>query len=150
MTDSESVIWCEGEDAEMIAAIREAQSTFPEFLKALELDTHRTLPVIEATIIKAFFPKTDDPKKGEHMFVTDLIVTKDGMRGLLSNEPLVVDYVKEGDTVVIPASRVSDWIYVISGKGRGGFTLRVIAQQMSSEDFQEAAKEPPFLWFKED
>ncbi len=137
-----------GRDPAMSAAIKRAQETFPEFIQALELESRRVVPALEAAIVKAFFFEPATSEKGEHMFVDQVRVEDGVVHGILSSTPHTVAGFVEGQEVSFPVSQISDWFIVIDGRGQGGHTLDVIAKQMPKDAYREASKHPPFAWFR--
>ena len=137
----------DGSDAEMNAAIRLAQQTFPEFVREIELESHRIFPALEAAVVKAFFFEPATPERGEHMFVDEIEVEGEMIHGVLSGTPQSVSGLTEGQRVSFPLAQLSDWFIVICGRGRGGYTLDVIAKRMPPDLYREAATQPPFSWF---
>jgi hypothetical protein len=59
------ILWLDGEDAEMAAAIREAQWTFRRYRDKLRRDARRTTPTVQDCGVKVFFPSPTDPRAGE-------------------------------------------------------------------------------------
>lgn len=131
----------------MVAAIRKAQAALPEFAEQLRMDARRILPALEVAVVKAFFPAPGTPAEGEHMFVDQVQIDGESVHGVLASEPSWIPGLKEGQEVRFPASRISDWFYVIRGRGHGGFTLDVLRKRMSADEYREAAEFPPFSWF---
>ena len=46
--NEDPIAWCEGDDSEMVGAIKKAQATLPEFLAELDREAHRIIPALEA------------------------------------------------------------------------------------------------------
>jgi len=136
-----------GRDPDMAAAIKNAQISFPEFVKELDLESRRIIPALDAAIVKAFFFNPATPEQGEHMFVDHIRVDGDQVRGVLSSSPSTIAGLSEGQEVSFPVSRISDWFIVIDGKGRGGHTLDILAKRMPKASLIEASNYPPFSWF---
>jgi uncharacterized protein YegJ (DUF2314 family) len=146
-SDSSGIAWVEGDDAEMAFAIRQAQDAFQIFVDALNADQKRAKPLLEAAVIKAFFPVPNDSLVGEHMFVDNIEIVDGQICGTLGSEPAGIPGLKMGQGVQFPPGRVSDWFYVVDGVGHGGFTLSVMAKRMTEDALAEAKQYPPFLWF---
>lgn len=142
------VFWLSGDDDEMKAAILQAQQSFPEFMREVEADVLRRVPRLEAALVKAYFFEAEMPDQGEHLFVEEVQVKGDAVRGTLSGTPQFVRGLTDGQSVTFPVSQISDWFLVTDGQGRGGYTLDVLARRMSPADYRRAAKYPPFAWFK--
>jgi uncharacterized protein YegJ (DUF2314 family) len=146
MTD-DPICTVDGGDAEMNAAIRLAQQTFPEFVREIELESRRIIPALDAAVVKAFFFEPATPARGEHMFVDEIEVEGEVIHGVLSGTPQSVRGLAEGQRVSFPLVQLSDWFIVIGGRGRGGYTLDVIAKRMPPDAYREASTQPPFSWF---
>lgn len=136
-----------GSDPEMNSAIKRAQDSFSEFIEELEIDSRRIVPGLEAAIVKAFFFEPATPQQGEHMFVDQIRVEGDMVYGILSSTPKSVRGLSEEQEVSFPISRISDWFVVSEGRGKGGYTLDILAQRMPRSAYLEASKHPPFSWF---
>ena len=104
----------------MQAAIKQAQESFQEFVKAIALEQRRVIPVIEDSLVKYAFPATKMGVRVEHIFLSDIELANGVLSGVINNEPMYTDEVEEGQRIDIDPSRVSDWLYVIQGKGTGG------------------------------
>ncbi|MEP7008434.1 MAG: DUF2314 domain-containing protein [Sphingomonas bacterium] len=61
-------------------------------------------------------------------------------------DPVCTDEVSEGDSISIDRDRVSDWLYVIDGKGTGGFTFKLMWKNFSAEEKALYGSQPPFIW----
>jgi uncharacterized protein YegJ (DUF2314 family) len=82
----------------------------------------------------------------EHVFLGE-VYGKDGVLwGVVNANPVYTDEVSEGDTVMIEEARVSDWLYVIEGKGIGGFTFKLMWKNFSQEERAAYGPQPPFIW----
>ncbi len=85
-----------------------------------------------------------DGDKGEHMWLTP--VTFDGLRfqGTVNNHSEIVSTVKLGDRVSVEPAKISDWMFVENGKLVGGYTLRVLRENLSAGERAEFDKGVPF------
>ena len=146
MGDREPLSWFEGEDPQMQAAIKQAQESFQEFVKAIALEQRRVIPVIEDSLVKYAFPATKMGVKVEHIFLSDIELANGVLSGVINNEPMYTDEVEEGQRIDIDPSRVSDWLYVIQGKGTGGFTFKLMWSRFSRKEKAEYGGHPPFVW----
>ena len=114
------------------------------------------VPAFEDTSVKAFFPvdrnQSEDMKApdGEHMYVKDISTDGKTVFGTLNNDPHQIRWIKDGDSVSFPISRLSDWFLVPHGKGpaMGGFTVDVLKRQMDPQELKEYEQYPPLSWFK--
>jgi uncharacterized protein YegJ (DUF2314 family) len=154
MTEND-VLWMAGDDPEMVKAYESAQKTFLEFARHAELEQNRVVPAFENVSVKAFFPidpnrdASTETSVGEHMYVTDVSTDGKTVFGILNNDPHQIRWLKEGDSVSFPLSRLSDWFLIPSGNKApmGGFTIDVLKHQMDPQELAEYEKYPPLMWF---
>lgn len=123
------------DDADMNAAIKEAQNTYPDFLKVWRSDN----PKYEGFTVKQEFETATGG--GEHIWLTDLFEKGNDVYGILANEPLDKVRVKLGDTIKIDPKMLSDWMYFEGDKTYGGFTVRVLRKDLSEEERKQEEKE---------
>jgi len=117
-----------GDDAEMNAAIEEAQSRLPEFRRALDADARRVIPSIEGALVKARF-ESEITGKIEHMWLEDAGYERENIVGTLANEPKNIPELSKGEWVTVPVDTISDWAYRQGGRAFGGFTVRVMQRR---------------------
>jgi uncharacterized protein YegJ (DUF2314 family) len=134
-----NILWLDGADAEMAAAVREAQRTFGQYRKALS----RNSPTVEDCGVKVFFPSSQDPQAGEHMWVNEVAFRRNGMVGTLCNDPGWIRGLACGDRVPFTLDRVSDWFFVVGGALHGRFTLKLLYRHYTPEQFAECRADPP-------
>jgi uncharacterized protein YegJ (DUF2314 family) len=118
------------DDPEMDAAIRASKATLPEFLRVFERqDT--------ATSDFALKVHYDDGPEPEHLWLANLSNQNGKLYGVISNLPEFTKAVKEGETVVVDTSKVSDWKYVQNHRLVGGRTIKVLRNHLSSAERKE-------------
>lgn len=120
-TEHPSVINCESDDPELLAAIAEAERRWPEFVQAFRSNDRHT----EHFSVKAPFDTSDGDI--EWMWVAVESIEGEKITGRVANDPVNVPGVQEGDLVEIERERIQDWLYVKRGKMIGGFTSQVLA-----------------------
>ncbi|HEV2762796.1 MAG TPA: DUF2314 domain-containing protein [Pyrinomonadaceae bacterium] len=120
-------------DEEMNRAIEEARRTLTLFLAALQSPK----PGRSGFSVKHPFRQGEQV---EHMWVGDVSFDGSVFRGTLDNAPRNLTNVEAGQEVEVPASQVSDWMYVEDGRLVGGYTLRVLHKQFTEEE-KRAAEE---------
>ena len=140
------ILWFEGESPMMLAAIRAAQESFSSLETILE---SRPPSEIDAAAVKAFFPSPDDPLCGEHMWVNDVAIVKGGIQGVLANDANGIPGLLAGRVVDVPREQISDWFYVIDGLAEGGFTIKVMLEAMSTDEFEMYRHDPPTCYFSD-
>ncbi|MEJ2884298.1 YegJ family protein [Pedobacter sp. GR22-6] len=117
-----------GDDVAMNNAILTARKTITQFDSVL----NSVNTSIDGVALKARF---DTPTgDGEHIWLTDVKKIKGQYSGVIGNLPNSTQEVKIGDTVSISNDRISDWMYLQNGKLKGGFTIRVLRDQLSTEE----------------
>jgi uncharacterized protein YegJ (DUF2314 family) len=126
-----------GENALMNAAITEANKTFPLF----EQNIFAGEPGTSHFAIKMIFKQSEDE---DHLWLTNLH-KKDGfLYGVLYDAPRYAKGIKPGDTMIIKKDRISDWVYGENGKMIGGYTIRVIYNQMKADEKKEYQASIPY------
>jgi uncharacterized protein YegJ (DUF2314 family) len=106
-----------GDDPRLAAAVSEARMRFPEFVRAFEAGEG------SAHSVKA--PITAG---GRTEFIWIGVAELDGpkIRGTLSNEPVDLPGLREGDVVETTLDDLNDWVYIRDDKLVGGFTVKVL------------------------
>ena len=117
----------EADDREMNAAMAKARETLAQFEERLANPT----PTQTMAIVKGRFSEGD---LVEHMWLNEIVVTSDGYRGVLGNDPYELKGVRAGETLTVPRERVSDWIVVDDGKLVGGYTMRVLRSRLPEDE----------------
>ena len=117
----------EAADTEMNAAMAEARRTLPEFEDRLA----NPRPTQTLTIIKGRFTEGE---KVEHMWLNQIVVTSEGYRGVLGNDPYELTGMKAGETLLVARDDVSDWVVVDDGKLVGGYTMRVLRSRLPPDE----------------
>jgi uncharacterized protein YegJ (DUF2314 family) len=118
------------DDPEMDAAIRASKATLPEFLRVFERQDTAT----SGFALKVHY---DDGSEPEHLWLANLSNRNGKLYGVISNLPEFTKAVKEGETVVIDTSKVSDWQYVQNHRLVGGRTIKVLRNHLSSAERKE-------------
>ncbi len=137
----EDIIRVRSDDAEMTAAIAEAQRTLPEFWSAREKDGGDF-----AGLLKVYFSDPGNDQDGEHMWVCVTGREPRGVAGVLLDEPGWVKSVKQGQKVRFPNDRITDWLVVQGGKAHGAYTVRLLRKRMSPEERRRHDEGYPFAF----
>ena len=124
------VINVEDDDPKMLAAINKARATTPEFIAALK----NPKPGQSGFGVKI---PVKDGTQVEHMWMSPVRIVDGQFSGAINNEPLNVKTVKLGDEVKIAPNEISDWMYVEGGKLIGGYTIRMIRDNMPPGERQK-------------
>ncbi|RZJ62485.1 MAG: DUF2314 domain-containing protein [Hymenobacter sp.] len=114
----------------MDAAIQASKTTLPEFLRVFE--QHDT-----TTSDFALKVHYDDGREPEHIWLANLAHQQGKLYGVISNLPEFTKAVKEGETVEIDTSKVSDWKYVQHHQLVGGRTIKVLRNHLSPTERKE-------------
>jgi len=114
-------------DSKMNEAIENAKKSFDLFQNALTSKN----PDFEYFSIKQKF---DTPQGGEHIWVQDITFVDSQFIGIIGNEPVNTNEVSLGDTITIDKNKISDWMYFDKGIVRGGFTIKVLRDQLTEEE----------------
>jgi uncharacterized protein YegJ (DUF2314 family) len=118
------------DDREMDAAIQASKATLPEFLRVFaRQDT--------ATSDFALKVHYDDGGQPEHLWLANLSTQNGRLYGVVSNLPEFTKAVKEGETVEVDTSKVSDWKYVQNHRLVGGRTIKVLRNHLSPDERKE-------------
>jgi len=117
-----------GDDAEMNAAIREAQRRLPEFRRALDADALRVIPTILGALAKVRF-ESAVTGAAEHMWIEDAGFEGENVVGTLASEPKNIPQLRKGEWVSAPVEAISDWVYRQDNRTFGGFTIRLMQKR---------------------
>lgn len=110
------------DDPRLSAAAEEANKRFDEFLAAFA-----SRGPADTFAVKVPFA---DAHGREFMWVSVAGVDATHIVGKLDNRPAFVRAVHVGDSVRVPRSELNDWLYVRGGELHGGFTLRLLDEQL--------------------
>ena len=90
------------------------------------------------SMIKRGFPTN---KKGnlsvEYMWVGDISFDGKVITGNLLNQPNQIENLNQGDIVQFDREEISDWMYSISDKVYGAFTVNVLRSRMKNKELKE-------------
>ncbi len=114
-------------DAALTVAIAEARRTFPRF--AARLAAPR--PGDDGFAVKVAVPHAGGH---EHLWLGDLVLGRDSLRGTVQNASVYVPGLTMGRRLVAPRSAVTDWMFVEAGVLRGAFTTRVLLRRMPADE----------------
>ncbi|WP_442288058.1 YegJ family protein [Variovorax sp. M-6] len=124
--DESEVVFVGTSDPEMVAAMRQARTTLPDFLKLAAAPPSGTDNYkLKVMVI--------DGDKTEHFWVTPFKALPEGFAGAIANDPKIVRNVKAGQIVRFNESLISDWGYTKDGKQVGSFTVCVLFKRMPAE-----------------
>lgn len=133
----DDVIMVADDDPKMLAAIDKARSTADTFIAAL----NAPMPSQAEFAVKL---GVKDGEKVEHMWLSPVRFEGGKFHGVINNDAELVRTVKLGDTVTAEKSEISDWMYVQDGRLVGGYTIRVLRDQMGESERKEMDQSLPF------
>jgi uncharacterized protein YegJ (DUF2314 family) len=116
-------------EADMNAAMQQAQKELPSFIKALQAPS----PTQGNFAIKARFPY-GSAKDAEYLWVNELKYSNGKFEGVLDSTPQYATNLHAGDHVTVQAPDVADWVIVDAGKLLGGFTIIALRNRMNAGD----------------
>jgi uncharacterized protein YegJ (DUF2314 family) len=129
------IFWIEGENAQMIAAYKQAQAKFKYCWRELSWESRRIIPALDFSYAKiAFAQEQNGDNKIEHMWVGDLYFDGDTIYGELLNEPNELTNIQQGDRVAVPLEQLSDWLFLSEGKPYGGFSIQAMRANMGPDE----------------
>ena len=127
------------EDAEVNAAMQQAQDTIGIFVTSLQSPK----PTQSDFSIKARFISSDGGV--EHIWIVDVSYSDEGFTGVINNVPVDVPEIEQGDNATVPVEDVSDWMFIEDGKLVGGYTIRVLRNRLSPEERERFDEETDFI-----
>ncbi len=116
-------------DADMNAAMQQAQKDLPSFIKALQSPS----PTQSQFALKARFPYGTG-NNAEYMWVNELKYANGKFQGVLDSTPQYATNLHAGDHVTVDTQDVADWVIVDAGKLLGGFTIIALRNRMAAGD----------------
>lgn len=131
------VTYVADDDPKMVAAIKKSRSTVGQFVTALS----NPKPSQSAFSVKV---PVEDGDKREHMWITPVRYRNGTFFGTISNEPVKVTTVKNGDKMEVAKDQISDWMYIENKRLKGGYTLRVMRDRMPEKERAEFDRSIPF------
>jgi uncharacterized protein YegJ (DUF2314 family) len=134
------IFYSKTDNPAMIKAFEKARETFKYFWRELSWEYRRIVPALDMACVKvAFSENTEDADEPlvEHMWINEIDFNGEIITGTLINEPNELTNVQNGDSVEIPLSQVSDWLFASLGKTYGGFTIHAMRSEMNPKERTE-------------
>lgn len=151
------IFWADSDSPKMIEAFKNAQKTFKYFWRELSWDYRRIVPALNVACVKAAFQQEiegQDTPIVEHMWINEVSFDGNNISGVLINTPHELTNISDGDSVSIPLSQISDWLFAITEnkpkgmfskllsstpkvKTYGGFTIQAMRSEMSKQERKE-------------
>jgi uncharacterized protein YegJ (DUF2314 family) len=135
-------IFYANESPQMLEAFKKAQSTFKYFWREVWWERRRIVPALDLACVKVAFYQDNSPELPtvEFMWVSDIDFDGINVKGVLSNTPDKLTNIKQGDTVEVPFSEISDWLFSVAGKTYGGFTIQLMRSEMDKKERKQHDK----------
>ncbi len=134
--DAGNLYKAEGDDKELNNAINEAKQNIGIFESALNSNNEN---LYGFCIKMRFLTETG----GEHIWLCDVFSKKNKLYGIIDNVPVSRTDLKLGDTIEIPKSEISDWMFINKKDSitTGGYTIKVIRNRFTKEEQKIMQKE---------
>ncbi len=116
-------------DADMNAAMQQAQKSLPSFIKALQAPSATQ----SEFALKARFPYGGG-KDAEYMWVNGLTYANGKFQGVLDSTPQHATNYHAGQPVTVETPDVADWVIIDAGKLLGGYTIIALRNRMTPGD----------------
>ncbi len=120
-------------DPEMLASMKQARATLPQFLAAVQ---H---PDSASSNFAVKLPFADGEKK-EYIWLSEPALENGRWYGTVDNTPEYTHEVKEGERVAFDTANVADWNYTRNGELVGGYSIRLLRSRMSAAERAEFDK----------
>ena len=112
------------EDAVMAAAIAKAQSSIATFWGVVD----KPGPTDTKFAVKIHYPTSG--KGGEHIWASVVKHDAAEVTAVISNDPQDIANLKRGQTVTVPKTRLTDWMFFRNDKIHGGQTIRALLPKL--------------------
>jgi uncharacterized protein YegJ (DUF2314 family) len=125
------------DDAEMANSVQRARRTVRTFIAAVQ---HPTATQRDFEVKKPF------AHEGvlEHLWLSEVTFSGGRFHGKVDNHPRNIPGVKMGDRVSVNPNEITDWAFVDKGILVGGYTIRVLFNELSPERKQALQTEANF------
>jgi uncharacterized protein YegJ (DUF2314 family) len=114
-------------DHEMNDAIKTALRTLNKFNEALQSGN----PDFHFFSLKKQFKTLNQT---EHIWITEVFLQENKYFGKVGNLPQFTNDVNMDDTIQVEMDSISDWMYVDKQILRGGYTIRILRERMTTSE----------------
>jgi uncharacterized protein YegJ (DUF2314 family)/ankyrin repeat protein len=132
------IIYVDENDAKMAAAMSKARLTVQDFIATLG----KPKPAQTSFSVKV---PIKDGDHTEHIWLMSIRFRDNQFVGKINNKPDRLMTVKLGDEVRVAPDQISDWMYADNGKLVGGFTVRVLRDNMTEDQRRDFDDRVPFV-----
>ena len=139
MSSEEHIFFSEHNDEEMLAAKSRAQETFKYFWRELSWERRRIIPGLDLASVKVVFTDqnvAEGEPDVEHMWIDEVDFDGEYITGFLINKPNWLRNISEGDHVKAKISDISDWMFAVSGRVYGAFSVNLLRSRMSQSELK--------------
>lgn len=110
------------DNQDMEAAIAKAYARWPEFTAAFAKRHPEHMFSVKTALTSG--------EHTEHIWISVEAIEDDTIHGRIGNEPVNLGDYKLNDKISIPVTEIEDWMYLLSEKPVGGFTVDVVTKAM--------------------
>jgi uncharacterized protein YegJ (DUF2314 family) len=114
------------DDAEMGGAVKKARKTVKTFIAAVQ---HPTSVQRDFTVKKPYI----HDGLVEHIWLSDVTFSGGRFHGKVDNRPRSIPNLKMGDRASANPNEITDWAFVDKGTLVGGYTIRVLFNELTPE-----------------
>jgi uncharacterized protein YegJ (DUF2314 family) len=125
------------EDKQMDKAVSEARKTLRVFIAALQ---HPSSTQHDFQVKKPFV----QGEMVEHIWLSEVSYHGGHFHGHVDNKPRDIEGLKYHDLVSVNADELTDWAFVDDGKLVGGYTIRLLYNELSPERKKELEQQLKF------
>ncbi|HEX5222855.1 MAG TPA: DUF2314 domain-containing protein [Verrucomicrobiae bacterium] len=135
------ILWFDNGDPEMQEAYERARSTFRLLWRELSWERRRIIPALDLACVKTMFADKPLEECGsddqvEQMWLDEIEFDGRLITGKLLNQPHQLESVKQGERYTFAFERLTDWMYAISSKVYGAYTVNLMRSRMSLAERQ--------------
>lgn len=127
----------QNKDMAMRKAVREARKSVGTFIAAIQ---HPSATRRDFEVKKPFVQGTEV----EYIWLSGVTFSGNRFHGRVDNNPVKITGLKMGELVSVNPNEISDWAYVDHGNLMGGYTIRVLYNELSPERRKELENESRF------
>lgn len=124
---SYNVYQINSDDKEMNEAIERARKSIDDFISRLNSYAGGG----ENFELKARFEENGE---NEHLWLKNLSYENGFFKGVIANNPVILREYTYGQDVFVPLKDVTDWMIIDNGVMKGGYTIKVLLNNMSEEE----------------
>lgn len=135
------IFWFNNDEPEMQEAYRQARSTFRFFWRELSWEYRRIIPALDLACVKTAFAdrpleECDSSDPVEQMWLGEVGFDGRIVSGKLLNQPNHLKSVKQGDACAFEFGLLTDWMYAISSRVYGAYTVNLMRSRMNPAERQ--------------